>query len=191
MDVLFSCWMPLESCLQVPNYLKQLPNAASRLKPLWSIHFNTQHYHWLASREGLLLCLSGKQQLLYSLASQETTMPCHCAQDFPPGAPADEPSGTPKRNGFILPSALLGRGYIICSSTIINKSLYTLPTEKNFISQKQLWQILLRQHSLGNTTQYPAPKPWLTHFRNDSNYQKNSIKTWGLSNPLIGLEFIY
>lgn len=104
---------------------------------------------------------------------------------------ADEPSGTPKRNGFILPSALLGRGYIICSSTIINKSLYTLPTEKNFISQKQLWQILLRQHSLGNTTQYPAPKPWLTHFRNDSNYQKNSIKTWGLSNPLIGLEFIY
>lgn len=79
MDVLFFCWMPLESYFPVPNYLKQLTNAAPRLKPLWRIHFNTQRYHWLVSRVGgwgevgrLLLCLSGKQQLLYSLASQET-----------------------------------------------------------------------------------------------------------------------
>lgn len=55
-DVPFSCWMPLESCLPVPNYLKQLPNAASRHKPLWSIHFNTQHYHWLVLRERDCFC---------------------------------------------------------------------------------------------------------------------------------------
>ena len=52
MDVLFSCWMPLESYFLVPNYLKQLTNAAPRLKPLWRIHFNTQRYHWLVSRVG-------------------------------------------------------------------------------------------------------------------------------------------
>ena len=52
MDVVFSCWMPLESYFPVPNYLKQLTNAAPRLKPgTWSIHFNTQLYHWLVSGE--------------------------------------------------------------------------------------------------------------------------------------------
>lgn len=56
MDVPFSSWMPLESCLPVPNYLKQLPNAASRLKPLWTIHFNTEHSHWLVSRERDCFC---------------------------------------------------------------------------------------------------------------------------------------
>ena len=129
MDVLFSWWMPLESCLPVPNYLKQLPKAASRLKPLWSIHSNTQHYHRLLSRERDCFC-----------ACQENSS---CCIHWPPRklgclAIVHEifPRGrwlmshqAPKSNGFILPSVLLGRDYIICSSTIINKSTYTMPIE--------------------------------------------------------------
>lgn len=95
MDVLFSWWMPLESCLPVPNYLKQLPKAASRLKPLWSIHSNTQHYHRLLSRERDCFC-----------ACQENSSCCihwpprklGCLaivhEIFPRGTLADEPSGT-------------------------------------------------------------------------------------------------
>ena len=51
---------------------------------------------------------------------------------------------------------------------------------KRFISQKQLWQTRLRQCSLGNTTQCPDPRPWLTYFRNDSNYQKALNKDLGI-----------
>lgn len=131
MDVPFSCWTPFESCLPAPNYLKQLPNAASRHKPLWSIHFNTQHYHWLVLRERGCFC-----------ACQENNS---CCIHWPPrkrGGLAivhgifpqglwlmSQQAYIPKRNGFILPSALLGRSCIICSSTIINASIYTLPTE--------------------------------------------------------------